>query len=109
MTSWHAYSLPSRRVAGMLKRVGGQGFRILRRSVFLAVNAVHLPALGQFSAAAVTARILGTVKDSSGAVLINTQVTASNDATHVAQSVHTNAQGVYTVAALPPGAYTIFV
>src|ERR1039457_7387455 len=78
MTSWHAYCLPSRRVAGMLKRVGGQGFRILRRSVFLAVKVVHLLALGQYSATEVTACILGTVRDSSGAVLINTQVTATN-------------------------------
>lgn len=109
MTNWHAYCLPLRRVAEMLKRVGGQGFRLLRQSVFLAGRAVYLSALGQFSVSEVAARVLGTVKDSSGAVLINTQVTASDDATHVAQSVHTNTQGVYTVAALPPGAYTIFV
>jgi hypothetical protein len=59
--------------------------------------------------AGVTASILGTVKDPTGAVIPGAQVTATNTQTHVTQLVSTNGQGVYTFPALQPGKYEVTI
>jgi hypothetical protein len=59
--------------------------------------------------AGVTASISGTVKDSTGAVLVGAVVTATNKATGVAQTVSSNGEGAYTFPALPPGQYDLEV
>src|ERR1700756_1954868 len=59
--------------------------------------------------AGVTASISGTVKDSTGAVLVGASVTATNIATGVVQTVYSNSEGAYTLPALPPGKYDLEV
>src|SRR4051812_20588292 len=58
----------------------------------------------QFNAA-----IQGTVTDSSGAVVPNAAVTATNQATGVVARTQTTGSGVYRISGLPPGTYTVTV
>ena len=54
--------------------------------------------------------IVGTVKDSSGAVMAGTAVvTVRNQATNLARKVITNQDGEYSVPLLPPGTYEVSV
>ena len=53
------------------------------------------------------ASLSGTVKDASGAVVPETKITATNDATHSEVTVSSNASGVYDLVALPVGVYTV--
>ncbi|MGA7623011.1 MAG: carboxypeptidase regulatory-like domain-containing protein [Candidatus Acidiferrales bacterium] len=59
--------------------------------------------------ASVSASISGTVTDPSGAVIAGAAVTATNEATGVATTQSTNAQGFYSFQELPLGTYTISV
>ncbi len=52
-------------------------------------------------------RILGRVADQSGAVLAGVKVTATNDATGIANNTTTNASGDYTFPQVPVGTYTM--
>jgi hypothetical protein len=52
-------------------------------------------------------RIIGTVKDQSGAVIPKSTVTATNSETGVKQSVVTNESGIYTFPVLNVGTYTL--
>jgi len=52
-------------------------------------------------------RILGRVEDTSGAVLANVKVTATNDATGIARETKTNASGDYVFPEVPVGTYTL--
>lgn len=54
-------------------------------------------------------RIIGTVADSSGAVVPNASVTVTNTSTGLTRTATTNAQGDYAVEALPDGTYTVTV
>ncbi|MBV9074880.1 MAG: TonB-dependent receptor [Acidobacteria bacterium] len=63
-----------------------------------------LPALAQFNAS-----IQGTVTDPTGAVVPNAQVTATNQATGVAQTQTTDASGLYRISHMAPGNYTVAV
>jgi Carboxypeptidase regulatory-like domain len=54
-----------------------------------------------------TGGIVGTVKDSSGAVVPHAKVVVSGDALGVAKELETDASGYYHFANLPPGVYTI--
>jgi len=65
--------------------------------------------LSETAFAGVTASILGTVKDSSGAIIPGAAVTATNTDTHVSQAVSTNGEGFYNFPALPPGKYEVSV
>ncbi len=53
--------------------------------------------------------ITGTVKDSSGAVVLGARVTVTNAATGQAFNLTTNASGDYTAADVPVGSYNILV
>lgn len=53
--------------------------------------------------------ITGEVRDSSGAVIPGVSVTAQNRSTNASRTVVTNNAGVYSLPALPPGAYTVKV
>jgi outer membrane receptor protein involved in Fe transport len=53
--------------------------------------------------------ITGTVRDSSGAVIANAGVTATNEATQVARTVVTNSEGAFRFDAVQPGPYSIKV
>ena len=65
--------------------------------------------LDKSALAGVTASILGTVKDPTGAVLAGAQVTTTNTETHVSRVVSTNDQGFYTFPALQPGNYEVTI
>src|ERR1700683_5054025 len=52
-------------------------------------------------------RILGTVRDSSGAVVVNATVTVTNAGTQVARELTTNSAGEYVAPALEPGLYIV--
>ncbi len=56
-----------------------------------------------------TGKITGIVTDASGAVLPNAQVTVTNSATDIKQTVGTNSSGFYQVAQLPIGLYQVTV
>ena len=59
------------------------------------------------SAQSTGGRILGRVADSSGAVLANVGITATNDATGIARETKTNASGDYVFPEVPVGTYTL--
>src|SRR5215471_19197767 len=69
----------------------------------LAAMAGSLPAWGQVT----TADVLGTVTDSSGAVLVGTAVTISNLATGATRSVVADDHGEYLISALAIGHYRL--
>ncbi|HEX5284920.1 MAG TPA: TonB-dependent receptor [Bryocella sp.] len=54
-------------------------------------------------------RISGVVADTTGAVIPKANVTVTNEATHVAQTVHSNDTGQYVVDLLIPDLYTVRV
>src|SRR3981189_2605735 len=54
-----------------------------------------------------TGTITGTVLDQSQAVMNGVKITATNLGTNVAQTATTNADGVYSIPALEPGAYRL--
>jgi hypothetical protein len=70
---------------------------------------VLLPTLSPVSAFAQMTRgsIAGVVRDASGAVVPGATVTVTNVATNAAQTVTSDAQGLYRAAALEPGTYTV--
>ncbi|MGH9404829.1 MAG: carboxypeptidase regulatory-like domain-containing protein [Terriglobia bacterium] len=71
----------------------------------LALWAAAPPAQGQ----AVNGGIVGTVTDSSGAVVPQAQVTITNTGTNVSQSATSDAKGYYSFPDLPPGTFTVKV
>jgi hypothetical protein len=60
-------------------------------------------------AQAPTGTILGTVKDSSGALVSNAKLTITNKATNISREMLADAQGFYSAPALPPGNYEVRV
>ena len=58
---------------------------------------------------AVSGSIAGTVKDPSGSVVPNADVTARELSTGIAHETHTNASGYYTLPVLPVGRYELDV
>src|SRR5437762_4855583 len=63
-------------------------------------------ALGQSQT---TGRIVGTVKDERGAVIVGAEVTVTSLATAEEQKATTDTEGNYAVPLLPPGAYRVRV
>ncbi len=54
-----------------------------------------------------TGRVQGTVKDTTGAVIVGTKISLVNNATNVVQTAISAASGTYTFEAVKPGTYTI--
>src|SRR5260370_12424515 len=54
-----------------------------------------------------TARLIGTITDSTGAVIPNATVAVTNTSTGREVTAQTSGSGEYTVAALPPGNYHV--
>src|SRR5580658_2682141 len=81
----------------------------LRR--FLAAGGICVRVLtGQlFGQAPGTGAISGVVYDPSNRVIGNAEVLATNEATYVFRSVVTTAEGIFRVALLPPGSYSVTV
>ncbi|MCC6368570.1 MAG: TonB-dependent receptor [Bryobacterales bacterium] len=67
------------------------------------LTAVWLPAQ------TVNATLVGTITDSSGAVVPNAKVVIQEPATGISRSAETNTSGNYSFANVPPGAYTVTV
>lgn len=63
----------------------------------------------QMFAQVTTADIVGTITDTSGAVVANAKVTAKNVNTGIARSVTSTTSGDYTLSLLPVGTYSISV
>src|ERR1700754_1249249 len=53
--------------------------------------------------------LTGTVTDSTGAAIPNATVTATNIATNVSSQRTTSSSGLYTIAPIPPGTYSLSV
>jgi hypothetical protein len=82
----------------------------VRRALFLL--AVALPVAIPIALKAQTAgegTISGTVTDSTGAVVPGAKVTATNTATNVSAERTSSSAGLFTIAPLPPGTYSLSV
>jgi hypothetical protein len=62
-----------------------------------------LPLHGQ----AIYGTLLGTVTDSSGALVPNATIVVTNQATGVASTIQSNADGLFNINTLQPGTYTV--
>ena len=72
-------------------------------AVFLFAALAAGAAFGQ----AVSATMVGTISDASGAVVVNAKVTVTESNTGVSRNVNTNESGNFTFPNLPPGTYTV--
>jgi hypothetical protein len=63
--------------------------------------------LGHTQAQNVSGSILGTVRDSSSAIITGAKVTVTNEGTNFEYRAETASSGDYVVPNLPPGAYTV--
>ena len=60
-------------------------------------------------AQAVTGTLLGTVTDSTGAVVTGAKVTVTNQNTGLTRTLKSDSIGEYTVPSIPTGIYTVLV
>src|SRR5580692_7229383 len=58
-------------------------------------------------ASAQTASITGRITDPGGAVVPDATITAKSDESGASSGTHSNAEGYYTITALPPGKYSV--
>src|SRR5262245_5613713 len=68
-----------------------------------------LVAISCASAQETTAGLQGTVRDSSGAVVINATIEVSSPALLSSRKTQTDGAGQYRIVALPPGQYSLTV
>ena len=89
------------------KSIFGRALPWARLCIFgiAAVLLCLMPLAAQVS----TADILGTVTDSSGAVLVNAKITVENPETNLIRTATTNSSGNYVISLLPAGRYNIKV
>ncbi len=80
----------------------------LRSATILFIGIFFL-ALGAARAQTITGAVTGTVVDSTGAIIPNATVTATNVQTGVSTPTHTNQDGIYTIRFLQIGRYKVFV
>ena len=78
-----------------------------RKCFILAIALLSLFKGALVQAQVTTADLIGTVTDSSGAVVVSAQVTATNEGTGLARSAQTDASGNYLISQLAPGRYTL--
>jgi hypothetical protein len=91
-------------IASHRNRWSGFGMYFLGLFLFLAIFTA-LPVFAQLP----TATILGTVNDSSGAVVPEAKVTARNVDTGISRTVNTESDGSYRISALPVGSYEVAI
>src|SRR5262249_1379195 len=82
-------------------RAGAWRTKVKRVVLALVIAAALLPALAR--AQAVTGTILGSITDTTGAVMPGTTVTLTNTGTGLTRTVVTDGNGEYTVPSLPTG------
>src|SRR5258706_15544071 len=73
------------------------------------VFAVFLCLAAMCAGQAITGSVLGTVTDSSGAVVPGAKVTISDLNTGISRTAETNASGFYSFPSLDPGRYRVTV
>jgi hypothetical protein len=76
-------------------------------SLFSALCALGLAGAASVYGQAVNSTILGTVADSSGAVVANAKVTATETATNSVRTAQTNESGNFTFPNITPGLYSV--
>src|SRR5439155_3823398 len=76
-------------------------------SLLLAAGSLLLVSSALASAQVTTADLVGTIKDSSGAVVPGVTVALTNEATGVSRSVTTSDGGTYIFTSLQPGRYRL--
>jgi hypothetical protein len=76
---------------------------------FFLFSALVLLTAGLVVAQTSEARILGTIYDSTGAVIVGAKVTITNTATGVSRQLTTTSAGEYVAPNLEPGPYTVSV
>jgi hypothetical protein len=82
---------------------------VLRTLAFLTA-ALLLPLSFQLAGAQdIFGRISGTVKDGTGAAVVNAKVTITNQETKLSRTVKTDDRGFYVAPEMPVGAYTVTV
>jgi hypothetical protein len=86
-----------------------RGAPLCRRFGIAIILLVLLFSFNQSAMASVTASIVGSVKDQTGAVVPDAQVTVTNTGTTVKQTVTTNADGSYIFPTLLPGNYEVTI
>jgi hypothetical protein len=87
----------------------GQCKKIFGRAGWMFALILFLMAAGSASAQLTSADIVGTVTDSSGAVIANANVTVQNMDTHEQRTAQSNQSGEYQFSLLPVGRYTVTV
>ncbi len=80
---------------------------ILPGSVVLAVVLIWIGWTAPLCAQSFTASLQGTVTDSSGAIVPQTQLTLANEETNIKHATQSNERGVYLFARVPPGVYRL--
>src|SRR5579859_813821 len=83
---------------------GRMSFRRICLFIALAIAGVNM-AFGQGVGA--TGTILGTISDSTGAVLPNVKIVVTNTGTNAAFNTESNSAGDFNAPSLPPGTYTV--
>jgi hypothetical protein len=89
-----------------LKFEGNQKANVIAPLLLMAFLVLVFPwgsAFGQ----AITGTLIGTVHDSSGAVVANVKIAVTNTATGISKQTVTNSYGDYVVPYLPPGHYDV--
>jgi hypothetical protein len=94
-------------VSGKVKKERTSPMRKLRLLCILTLLACLAAGIGWSQA--VNATLLGTVTDTSGAVVPNAKVTATETGTNVSRTGQTNESGNFVFPDLPPGNYSITV
>ncbi len=90
--------------------MGQEGLQIMSKKLFVLLLVLSLGlAVTGLQAQITTATLVGTVTDSTGAVVPGTQVSATNIDTNASKSALTNDQGAYRIEFLPVGNYKIEV
>jgi hypothetical protein len=84
-------------------------FRFRAVGAALVALALTVVAAAPAAAQAVTGTLLGTVTDSTGAVVTNAKVTVLNEGTGLTREIKTDANGEYTAPQIPTGHYTVMV
>src|SRR5258708_3180195 len=80
---------------------------VLRTLAFLTAALLLSLSVQLAGAQDIFGRISGTVKDSTGAAVINAKVTITNQETKLSRTVKTDDRGFYVAPELPVGAYTV--
>src|SRR5579859_5451132 len=81
--------------------ITGRGLAWARACIFGTLAAVLC--LRPLAAQVSTADILGTITDSSGAVLVDAKITVENPDTNLIRTATTNGSGNYVISLLPAG------